>query len=206
MIKKVFTYTTYLITLGFFVAVAHELWYRDWMGVFVVTQGILISFLPYILRMYFDIYSPFALRVGIVLFLFSTLVLGEIANFYSTYHWWDLVLHGVASMGITLIMFIFLLIFFTRIELKLIAEFATFLAVGTSLAFAVLWEIYEFVIDIYFETDSLMQPSNFDTMTDLSISVVGAVLVGVFGYRYIKWKTQDVISRVIHLGAVRNSH
>lgn len=205
MIKKLFTQATYLITLGFFVLAIHQLWHRDWTGLFLMTQALITSFLPYILRRYFDIYTPFVLRISIVVFMLLTLVLGEMANFYTTYWWWDLILHGVASMGITLIMFIFLLIFFKYIELKQVAPFATFLAVGTSLAFAVLWEMYEFLIDIYTQSDSPMQPSNFDTMTDLAVAVVGAVLVGVFGYRYIKWNTHDVVSRVIQVGAERNS-
>jgi hypothetical protein len=50
-----------------------------------------------------------------------------------------------------------------------------------------------------------MQPSNTDTMTDLIVAVAGAILVGFFGYRYLKWRSRGVISKVIHDGAVRNS-
>lgn len=204
MIKEIFTILTELVRISFFAIVAYEIWRQDWTGAFVAAQAILISFLPYILKRFFGIYTPYKLRVGIVFFMCSTLILGEIADFYNTFWWWDLILHGVASMGITLIVFIFLLIFFTRIDLKLTPLFATFLAVGTSLSFAMLWEIYEFLIDLMFTTDTPMQPSNTDTMTDLIISLVGAVLVGIFGYRYIRWKKIDAISKVIHDGTVRN--
>ncbi len=204
MIKEIFTILTELVRISFFAIVAYEIWRQDWTGAFVAAQAILISFLPYILKRFFGIYTPYKLRVGIVFFMCSTLILGEIADFYNTFWWWDLILHGVASMGITLIVFIFLLIFFTRIDLKSTPLFATFLAVGTSLSFAMLWEIYEFLIDLMFTTDTPMQPSNTDTMTDLIISLVGAVLVGIFGYRYIRWKKIDAISKVIHDGTVRN--
>lgn len=205
MTKQIFIYITELVRISFFAVVAYEAWGQDWAGVFVASQAILISFLPYILRRFFGIYTPFKLRVGIVFFMCSTLILGEMADFYNMFWWWDLILHGVASMGLTLILFIFLLIFFTHIDLRSTPLFATFLAIGTSLSFAVLWEIYEFLIDLFFETDSLMQPSNLDTMTDLIISVAGAVLVGIFGYRYIRWKKIDPVSKIIHDGLVRNN-
>lgn len=204
MTKPVFIFVTEIVRLSFFGLLAYEAYHRDWTGVFVVVQAIVISFLPYLLKRYFDIYTPFMLRVGIVLFMCSTLILGEIADFYNMFWWWDLILHGVASMGITLIIFIFLLIFFTHIDLRSAALFTTLLAIGTSLSVAVFWEIYEFLIDLFFETNTPMQPSNLDTMTDLVISVAGAVLVGVFGYRYIKWRKIDIISKVIHDGATRN--
>jgi hypothetical protein len=205
MTKQLFTHLTELVRLSFFAIAGYEAWHQDWTGVFVVVQAILISFFPYFLRRYFDIYTPFLLRIGIVFFMCSTLILGEIADFYNTYWWWDLILHGVASMGITLIVFIFLCLFFKQTHLKAAAFFTTILAIGTSLSAAVLWEIYEFTIDAFFTTDTPMQPSNVDTMTDLVISVVGAVIVGVFGYRYLKWKVIDMVSKVIHDGATRNA-
>ncbi len=205
MAKQAFTYFTIIVTAALFGLGLYQAWYQDWTGLFVVAQAILMSFIPYFLRRYFNIYTPFPLRVGIVLFVCSTLVLGEIADFYNMFWWWDLVLHGVASIGITLILFICLLIFFTHIELRSAALFTTFLAAGASLAIAVVWEIYEFLIDLYFETDTPMQPSNTDTMTDLIVSVVGVALVSVFGYRHIRWRRGGWLGRIIHEGARKNS-
>lgn len=206
MTKKIFSYLVTLAVLGFVAVGINEAWTQDWTGLFVSTQAILISFLPYLLKRYFDIYTPFLFRVGIVFFMCCTVMLGEIADFYNMFWWWDLILHFVASVGITMILFIFLLIYFRHVELKAAALFATFLAVGSSIFVAVLWEIYEFLIDLIMETNTPMQPSNMDTMTDLIVAVAGAMLVGVFGYRYIKWRKLDPLSEVIHLGATRNIH
>lgn len=205
MAKQAFTYITVAIVAALLALGAYEAWHQDWTGVFVVAQAILMSFLPYLLRRYFRIYTPFPLRVGIVFFVCSTLVLGEIADFYNMFWWWDLILHGVASVGVTLILFICLLIFFTRIDLRSAALFTSFLAMGSSLAVAVVWEIYEFLIDLHFQTDTPMQPSNLDTMTDLIVSVVGAVLVGIYGYKHIKWRSGGWLGHIIHEGARKNS-
>lgn len=204
MTKQLFIYATSFVRTSFFVLAAFEAYTRDWTGVFVATQAILISFVPFILRRYFGIYTPFILRVGIVFFLCSTLILGEVADFYNMFWWWDLVLHGVASVGITLIIFIFLLIFLTHIDVRSAALFTTLMAVGASLAVAVLWEIYEFIIDLFYKSGTPMQLSNTDTMTDLIVSVAGATLVGVFGYQYIKWRKVGWLSQVIHDGTTRN--
>lgn len=204
MTKQLFIYTTSFVRISFFLIAGYEAYTKDWTGVFVAAQAILISFIPYLLRKYFDIYTPFTLRAGIVFFMCSTLILGELADFYNTYWWWDLILHGIASMGITLIIFIFLLIFFTHIDLRSAALFTTLMAIGAAMSVAVVWEIYEFIIDLYFTTDSPMQPSNMDTMTDLIVAVAGAALVGIFGYRYIKWRKVGFLSKVIHDGATRN--
>lgn len=206
MTKQLFIYLVLLIRLGFLAILAHQAWHHDWTGVFVAAQALVISFLPNLLKKFFGIHTPFALRVGTVLFMFATLILGEIADFYNTFWWWDLILHGAASVGLALIAFITLLIFFTHIDLRPTALFASVLAVGLAVSVGVLWELYEFIIDSLFATDTPMQPSNTDTMTDLAVTVAGALLVGVSGYRYIKWRSKGVMGRIIHDGATRNSN
>jgi len=204
MTKQLFIYATSFVRISFFILAGYEAYTRDWTGLFIAAQAILISFVPFLLHRYFAIYTPFLLRVGIVFFLCSTLILGEVADFYNMFWWWDLILHLVASMGITIIIFIFLLIYFTHIDLQSVAMFTTLMAVGTSLAVAVLWEIYEFIIDLFYQRVTPMQLSNTDTMTDLMVSVAGAVVVGVFGYRYIKWRKVSFLSEVMYDGATRN--
>lgn len=206
MTRHVFVGLTSLIRIGFLGVALHQGLHSDWTGVFVAFQAFLISFLPNILKRCFDVHTPFALRVGVVFFMFATLILGEMADFYNMFWWWDLVLHGVASIGITLIGFITLFIFFKHIDLRASALFATLLAIGLSLSAAVIWELYEFVIDLLFTTDTPMQPSNTDTMMDLAIATVCALLVGVSGYRYIRWRSRGVIEQVIHDGAKRNAN
>lgn len=180
-------------------------WYQDWAGIFVVVQAMALSALPYILEKKFGIHIPHVLRIGIILFIFSTLILGEIGDFYNTYHWWDIVLHGVASSGLTLIGFILLLLFFKRSELKSKTLLSSCLAVSFALALAVVWEVYEFLVDQLITLDTPMQPSNTDTMTDLIISIVGALVVAVGGYRYISKREKGVVGQIIEEAVVNNS-
>ncbi|MFN3188416.1 MAG: hypothetical protein ACK42D_02640 [Candidatus Paceibacteria bacterium] len=205
MTKRIFKYIILFLRLGFFVVGAHQAWIQDWTGVFVVSQAILISFIPNLLWKYYKIYTPFSLRVGIVFFMCFTLILGELADFYDMFWWWDLALHTVAGVGITLIGFISLLAIFRQSDLRAAPFFTAALAVSISLAAAVVWEIYEFLIDTFFPTGSLMQPSNHDTMTDLIVATLGSLVVGLSGYRYLKNRKVDIITDIIKDGAERNN-
>lgn len=180
----------------------YEIWTQDWMNLFIVAQAMLIGFVPFFIKRNFSVHTPYLLRAGIVVFMFATLVLGEMADFYNRFEWWDLILHGIASMGLTLIGFLLLVHSFARKELRSTPFMTTFLAFSISMTFAVIWEVYEFIIDSFFTTDSPMQPSNTDTMTDLMIAIAGAIFVGLGGYRYLKGHKRGVIARLIKEGEI----
>ncbi|MBY0310205.1 hypothetical protein K2Q16_03620 [Patescibacteria group bacterium] len=197
--------TSMHISQFIFLAVGmYKLWEKDWIGIFVVVQAMVVSALPYILKSKTGIHIPHVLRIGISVFMFMTLILGEIVGFYTTFAWWDIVLHGAATAGLTLIGFILLLLIFSHSELKSKTLVATILSVSFALALAVVWEVYEFLIDILFAPDPLMQLSNTDTMTDLMISIVGALVIAVSGYRYIRWKERGLVGKIIEEGVKQN--
>lgn len=176
----------------------------DWSNFFVASQAALISFIPNVLFKYYNIFTPLLLRTGIVFFMFSTLILGEMQGFYDTYKWWDALLHGTAGIGLTLIGYILLLIFFRERNYTYTAVLTSFLAFSFTMAFAVLWEIYEFIIDLFYETNLPMQPSNTDTMTDLIVTLIGAAFVSFSGFRYLTWKERGIVGSLIEEGKIQN--
>lgn len=203
--KQFFTDVIFLLRLGFFAVGVYYVWQQDWTGVFLVTQAILISLLPYLLRKFYEIRTPFGLRAGIVVFMCFSLILGETADFYTRFWWWDLMLHFSASVGLTLIGFISLLVLFRQADIRSTPFFTAALAFSFSLAAGVLWEVYEFGIDYFLATDMPMQANNTDTMTDLLAMVFGSLLVGVLGYRYIRGDAINVVSQVIDEGTSGNN-
>lgn len=178
---------------------------QDWSDLFVIVQAIIIVCIPYFLEKKFSIHTPYMLRLGFVLFMFSTLILGEIADLYNTLWWWDIALHTISSAGITIIGFIILSIIYRDKDLQAAPWLTSFLVFSFAMSLAVLWEIYEFVIDIFFETDTPMQLGNTDTMTDLIVAVLGALVVCWYGFSYIKRKTaQTTIAATIEEGKMEN--
>ncbi|MBX9906505.1 hypothetical protein K2X96_01235 [Patescibacteria group bacterium] len=204
MLKNI-SYRVLQVAHAIFLGIAlYKLWKLDWLSLFVLAQAAVVVIIPYVLEKRFNIFTPYLLRIGIVVFMFGTLILGEIADFYNTFQWWDLMLHGAASVGLTVIGFMLLVIFFRERDLSISPAFTSFLALSFTLSLAVLWEIYEFFIDMFFHPTATMQPSNGDTMWDLIISVVGAGIVVVGGYRYVRWKEKGIVAAVIEEGKVNN--
>jgi len=204
MTKLFFKYAITILRLGFFALAIYQIWNQDWVGLFVVAQAILVSFLPNLLWRFYKIFTPISLRVGIVFFMCFTLILGEMADFYSMFWWWDLALHFFSSVGITLISFISIFVLFKETDLKTTPIFTSTLAVSLSLAVAVLWEIYEFMVDYFFVLARPAQPSNQDTVTDLMVALVGSVLVVMFCFGFLKGRKVNRISQIIADGVKHN--
>ncbi len=182
----------------------HQAWHLEWSNLFIVLQAMALGMAPYILQHRFGIYTPPMLRAGIVLFMIATLVLGEIADFYNTYTWWDAMLHTLSSVGLALIGFMLLVNFFKSSDLTSTPFLTSFLAFSFAMSLAVLWEIYEFFIDLFFSPRATMQPSNTDTMTDLIVATVGALLVSIGGYRFVRWRERNPVGLLIKDGVDGN--
>lgn len=178
---------------------------EQWADLFVIIQAIAISSVPYFIERQLSIHTPYALRTSFILFMFATLILGEIADLYNTFWWWDIVLHTVSSAGITVIGFILVSIIFRDKDLKTSALITSFLVFSFAMCFAVLWEVYEFLIDLSFDIDTPMQPSNVDTMTDLIVAMLGSLVICFYGYHYLKRQTtKTIVAEMIEEGKMEN--
>lgn len=177
----------------------------QWADLFVIIQAIVISSIPYYLERKHGVHTPYLLRTSFVLFMFSTLILGEIADLYNTFWWWDIALHAVSSAGITLIGFILITVIYLDRDLKASPLLSSFLVFSFAMSLAVIWEVYEFFIDIFFETETAMQLSNADTMTDLIIAILGSIIICIYGYHYLKRQSANtLIEEAIEEGKVNN--
>lgn len=177
----------------------------QWADLFVILQAIAISGLPYFLQKRFSIHTPYVIRTSFILFMFSTLILGEIADLYNTFWWWDALLHTVSSAGITLIGFILVSIIYRDKDLKSTPLLTSFLVFSFAMCLAALWEVYEFLIDLFFETNTPMQPSNTDTMTDFIVAIVGSLVICFYGYHYLKRQSaKTLVAEVIEDGKINN--
>lgn len=204
------TEKSYRVVFGVFILVmtllaVYAVISAQWTDLFVIIQAVVIGSLPYFLEKKLSIHTPYVLRTGFLLFMFSTLILGEIADLYNTFWWWDIILHTVSSAGITVIGFILVSIIYRDGDLKSSPWLTSFLVFSFAMALAVLWEVYEFVIDLFFETDTPMQLGNTDTMTDLIVAILGSLAICCYGYTYLKRQSaKTLIAAAIEEGKVNN--
>jgi len=164
-----------------------------WINAFLVAIIIGITLSPAMLGRHFDVTVPAEFQLLAVLFMFASLFLGEIRRYYDRIWWWDIALH--ASSGLLLGLFGFLLIYVLnqnrRIELHLRPVFMALFAFLFAVTVGALWEIFEFSMDQFVGTN--MQKSMLgddsgltDTMWDLIVDALGALLISVFGWWYMK--------------------
>lgn len=167
-------------------------WHGHWLHVFLVGGVIAICLTPLLFRKRLPVEVPPEIQLVVVLFTFATLFLGEVWDYYERFWWWDLALHGTA--GILLGLFGFLAIYMLNeneaVDLHMrpsfLALFAFFFAVGIG----TLWEIFEFGMDQLFgltmQKPMLGDPSGLtDTMWDLILDTLGALIVSLLGWRYL---------------------
>lgn len=172
-----------------------------------ISNGILIiisSFIPDIICILFKFslskYTDFTIQ----LFIFLSLFLGKMYNFYSLIPWWDLFLHFLSGI---------ILGFFSLTILKALAKDTIFKQLSPififlftflfSVSIAALWEFWEFAGDQLFGFDSQLY-SLIDTMTDMIIGSLGGLIVSIMNFLYVKLGAFKFLYRFLSYGKEEN--
>jgi hypothetical protein len=116
-----------------------------------------------------------AVALGILLLAFSTAL-----NIYARIAWWGKFVHGADAFIAAFLIALLLLGYRDAQAVDISDELTGLLAIFAGIAFGVVWETIEFIVD--WVADSNLQNGNFDTMTDFlanDLATVIAVLVAV---------------------------
>ena len=70
---------------------------QRWLSAFLVTLIIATLLSPFIFRKKMDVEIPAEFHIAAVIFVFASLYLGEIQDFYYRFWWWDIALHSTAD-------------------------------------------------------------------------------------------------------------
>lgn len=166
---------------------------QRWEHAALVVAVMATMLVPLVARNRLPLDVPSELQVPAVLFIFATLFLGEVRDYYARYWWWDLALHTTAglllgSLGL-LVTYLLNQGELTRFRMRpaFIALFAFFFSVGLG----AIWEIFEFAMDRIFgmtmQKPMAGDPSGLtDTMWDLIVDTLGALLVSLTAWRYMR--------------------
>jgi hypothetical protein len=190
-------YAAFIVSVLIFLQGIYLVYRGDWSSLYVAGAALLFSTLPFLLFREYDFKVSWKIQAGIAAFLFATLILGEIHRFYTEILWWDMLVHLLAGIGLTLIGY--------RILFRLVYEKAisatpvihTLFTSFTAISILALWEVYEFTIDTLGWAENKMQPSNTDTMTDIVVGVIGILLVSLPGYYFLSKQNREMKSKEI---------
>ena len=153
---------------------------------------------PIWLSHWLEIHLPPEAELIAILFLYSSLFLGEYGDFYERFAWWDLLLH--TSSGFLMGLFAYILVFVLnrspRSSLDLTPPFVALFTFCFAVATGVIWEIFEYGMDQIFGLN--MQKNGLqDTMEDMLVNLLGATVFGFIGYLQFRVDKDSIISPMI---------
>ena len=176
--------------------------------------------LPFFIQQNFGIELPSTLEIIILLFIFASEILGELKCYFITYPHWDSMLHTTtgflcAATGFALID---ILNRNSKIKFQLSPIYVALAAFCFSMTVGVLWEFFEFGMDRLFMMDmqkdtvvnaitsvtingqelglgGYLDIGLYDTMGDLFVNFIGAVVFSTIGYFYIKQRGKGKLAK-----------
>ena len=166
---------------------------------FLIMLTFIMTYYPSVLEKRFGVYLPNTLQIVITLFIFSAQVLGEMNNFYDKIPWWDTMLHATSGtiLGLLGFMFVYLLNEKGDANVNLSPIFVVLFAFCFAITMGVFWEFFEYGADRIFgyNMQKFRMPGQdglVDTMEDLIVDSIGAIVACIFGWLYMK-KQNDTL-------------
>lgn len=162
--------------------------------------GVFAMLFPGMLRKRLNISIPSKMLIIYAIFLYCAIYLGEVHSFYYHVPHWDTVLHTFSGAMLGALGFSFIN-FLNRTDRVPMFMSPIFVAVFTfcfAMTLGVLWEIYEFAADSILHTNMqkfalesgeqlVGQAALKDTMKDLIVDGIGALVMSVIGYVSLKY-------------------
>jgi uncharacterized membrane protein YjdF len=184
---------TFVLQAVLVVGVIAEILAKQWFAAVITSGIILVTFVPLFLQRQFRVFIPPEFALFSIVFVFASLFLGEVHGYYARYWWWDIALHAASGflLGIVGFLLVYVLNEAEAVDLHLRPGFVALFSFLFSLGIGTLWEIFEFGMDSFFGTNMqkpmLGDPSGLtDTMWDLIVDALGALVIAVLGYGYIR--------------------
>ena len=145
----------YILRFLVLVTLARQLMRGDYESAFFCILTLMLLYIPSWVQVKLHIELPPALEIVVLCFIFAAEILGEVNAFYVVIPGWDTMLHTLngflsAAVGFSLVM---LLNDDERLAFDLSPAFLALVAFCFSMTIGVLWEFFEFFMDMVFHSD-----------------------------------------------------
>ncbi len=195
-----------LLTLQGVMAIELLLLFREhlWISSAWLLAIMAVTGAPLIFRDRLPVWIPLEYEVMAILFVFAALFLGEFRSYYERFWWWDIALHGTSGLllGILGFLLVYVLNESKWNDIHLRPGFVALFAFMFAVTGGTLWEIFEFGMDQLFgltmQKPMLGDPSGLtDTMWDLIVDVLGAMVISCFGWWNMKCNPRPFLDKWI---------
>jgi hypothetical protein len=168
-----------------------------WVIVFIGCITLLFTFLPMIVEKRYRINIPAEMEIVILLFVYTSLFLGFVRDYYSDLWWWDLAVHGSSGIALGFVGFLIIFVVSQEGQIRSSPKMAAVFSFCFAVALGALWEIFEFSVDTIFSGANMQNNSLRDTMFDLIMDSGGALITSVIGYLYLKTSRKSIFREVV---------
>lgn len=191
--KRIHRATVFILVGIMAVELVFTLRQQQWLTAFLVVMIMSVAISPVVFHHRLRVTFPPEFHILAIMFVFASLFMGEVWQFYERVWWWDIALHGTS--GLLLGIFGFLLVYALNedrhINMHMRPHFVAFFAFLFAVAVGALWEIFEFAMDrvlgMNMQKAMWQDPSGLtDTMWDLIVDAVGACIISLLGWRHLK--------------------
>lgn len=162
--------------------------------------GIVGMILPRFIEHRLELKIPSGMMIWYIIFLYCAIFLGEVRDFYYQIKHWDTILHIFSGgmLGALGFAFVSYLNETDVFPINLSPIFVAMFAFCFAVTLGVFWEIYEFTFDgllglnmqkFMLEDKTLLvgRDALADTMKDLIVDCLGALVVTIFGFISLKY-------------------
>lgn len=162
--------------------------------------GIIAMLLPGMLEKKLKIAIPSNMLILYTIFLYSAIYLGEVRSFYYNISHWDNILHTfsgamIGALGFSIVT---LLNNTEKVPINLSPIFVALFSFCFAVTLGVVWEFYEFIFDgllglnmqkfaLENGIELVGRAALVDTMIDLFVDTVGALIMSIIGYISLKY-------------------
>lgn len=166
--------------------------------------ALFITFIPWFLKILFNIETPVFFEIIYLMFIYGILIMGELRGFYSGLWWWSILMTFTASITLGFVGLSVVYVLYKNNRINMTPIFASILIFCFAVSIGVLWEMFEFTLDTLIHSG--LQKGLTDTMQDISINVLGALLISIAGFFHIKKGKQILISTFLTTLLEKNLH
>ena len=127
-----------------------------WNNVFTCFKVIILCLTPWVLERKFKIEVSSTLFITVQLFIFASIILGEIQTFYLRFPLWDNMLHTINGFLFSAIGFVLISTICKKSQYNIFSIkpiYLVLMAFCFSMTIGVVWEFYEFIMDVFFQRD-----------------------------------------------------
>lgn len=158
---------------------------QAWLTLFIALIALGVVWMPSLLERNLRVHFPLEFELLLNVFIYSSIFLGEIHGYYTRFWWWDVVLHTGSGIALGFIGFLILFSLYRSGRLQASPSLIALFSFCFALALGALWEIFEFTMDSLFGFN-MQKHGLVDTMWDLIVDSLGALIVAASGYFYIR--------------------